>query len=60
MMERYNEWRGNMHTYPHTVERMCSAYIDLFEKFAVRRKAITEQRRLFRSPYLFLRNQIAI
>lgn len=59
MMERYDEWRGKMRSYPHTAKRMCSAYTELFEELTMRREKIA-QRRLFRSPYLFLRNQIPI
>jgi len=56
----YDAMAARMGAYPHTAERMTASWLKLVETLFSRRENYTEQRNLFRSPYLFLRNQIAI
>lgn len=60
MIERYDDLLTVMPGYGHTAERCCGRYLALFEDLLARRDAIVSRRRLWRSPGLFLRNQLAI
>jgi hypothetical protein len=60
LMSDYNTLAGRMNAYPHTAERMTANWLGLFETLFSRRKDYAKQRNLFRSPWLFTRNQIAI
>lgn len=55
MMETYDYWADRMSDYPHTAERMCEQYYDLFVELLDRRDEILAQRRLWRRPILLLR-----
>ena len=50
MMETYDHWLDRMKYYPHTAERMCEQYHDLFVELFARRDEILERRRLQRRP----------
>ena len=46
--------------YPYTADRMCDEYLELFNELISQRADIIKKRRLWRSPWKVLRNQIAI
>ena len=46
--------------YPYTADRMCDEYLELFNELISQRANIIKKRRLWRSPWKVLRNQIAI
>lgn len=54
MMETYDYWADRMPDYPHTAERMCEQYYDLFVELLDRRHEILERRRFWRRPNLVL------
>lgn len=54
MMETYGYWADRMPDYPHTAERMCEQYYDLFVELLDRRDEILERRRLQRRPTALL------
>ncbi len=60
MMVEYDRWRAALENYPHTAERMCREYIDLFERLVAERDEIVARRCLWREPWTVLRNQIPI
>lgn len=60
MMSNHDSWDSKISSYPNSANKMCLAYASLFEELVERRQEIINQRRLFRSLYHFLRNQIAI
>ncbi len=47
-----------MPSYPHTAERTCASYLDLFDQLIKSREQILATRHLWRSPWLVLRNQL--
>lgn len=57
-MDDYAKFAAAMPAYGNTAERMCEAYIALFEDLFARRDAIVAKRRLWRSPWMVLRNQL--
>jgi len=57
MLESYQTHQARMPSYPHTAERMCTEWIDLFEKLVARRDELVGARRLYRDPWTFLANQ---
>jgi glycosyltransferase involved in cell wall biosynthesis len=60
MMAEYDRWRAALEKYPHTAERMCREYIELFERLVSERDEIVARRRLWREPWTVLRNQIPL
>ena len=55
MMETYDYWADRMRDYPHTAERTCEAYYDLFARLLERRDVIVKRRKWWRSPIWLLR-----
>ena len=60
MFEEYDVWRANLARYDRTDERMVGEYIRLFDDLLARRDEIVAERRLWRDPFLVVRNQIAV
>jgi glycosyltransferase involved in cell wall biosynthesis len=60
MMAEYDRWWAALEEYPHTSERMCREYIELFERLVSERDEIVARRRLWREPWTVLRNQIPL
>jgi glycosyltransferase involved in cell wall biosynthesis len=60
MLKDCNVYSRRMVDYSYTADRMCAEYIALFEQLLARRKTILEQRRLWRNPWLMLRNQVPV
>ena len=54
MMDTYDHWAGQMKDYPHTAERMCEQYYNLFVELLDHRDEILEWRRLQRRPIALL------
>lgn len=60
MLEHYGSIADRMAGYPHTAERMCRHYIELFQGLLENRLEIAANRRLWRNPWLVFRNQIPV
>lgn len=60
MLEQYTSHANRMPSYSHTAEHMCAEYIALFDQMLAQRNAILDGRRLWRNPWLVLRNQIPL
>ena len=60
LLGEYNALAGRMSQYPHRADRMTREWIDLFEDLVSRREEIVARRRLWRNPWLVLRNQIPV
>lgn len=60
MYSEYDHWLREIGNYPHTSDRMCERYMELFSSILSRREEILLKRGLWRSPWAFLRNQLAI
>ena len=60
MMAGFDRWRTALEGYPHTAERMCREYIELFERLVSERDEIVAHRRLWREPWTVLRNQVPV
>jgi hypothetical protein len=58
LMSDYIELAERMGDYPHTAERMTAEWLNLLETLFSRREDYAKQRNVFRSPWLFARNQI--
>jgi hypothetical protein len=56
----YDKWLRRIDNYPHTSDRMCEKYMELFNSLLERREEILSGRELWRNPWTFLRNQLAI
>jgi hypothetical protein len=56
MLDRYGELKQYMPSYPHTAERMCACYLDLFDDIMADKNDIVAARRLWRSPVSAIRN----
>jgi len=56
----YDKWLRRIDNYPHTSDRMCEKYMELFNSLLERREEILSERELWRNPWTFLRNQLAI
>jgi hypothetical protein len=56
----YGRLAARMPDYPHTATRMTQAWLALFEDLTARREALVSARRLWRSPWLVLRNQLPL
>ncbi len=60
MMAEYPVHADRMDAYPHTAARTCAAYVGLFERLLERRDEIVAGRRVWRNPYLVIRNQLPV
>ena len=60
MLQDYMRLKELMLVYPYTSERMCKAYITLFERMMAERTKVLANRRLWRSPLSLLRNLVLI
>jgi hypothetical protein len=58
LIGKYDRLAVTMSAYPHTAERTCAAYLDLFDQLIKSREQILATRRLWRNPWLVLRNQL--
>lgn len=56
-MARYDDLAAVMRGYPHTAARTCSSYLALFDELLKSRDQIVASRRIWRNPWLLLRNQ---
>lgn len=54
---QYDNIAAVMPRYPHTAAKTCADYLRLFDELIESRKEIISARRLWRSPWLLLRNQ---
>lgn len=60
MLEQYPNHVDRMPSYSRTAEHMCGEYIALFDRLLVQRNAILDNRKLWRNPWIVLRNQIPL
>lgn len=60
MLEQYASYAQRTANYSRTASHMCEEYIALFNQMLTQRNAILDCRRLWRNPWLVLRNQIPI
>lgn len=58
LMARYEELAAAMSDYPHTADRTCSRYLALFDDLIKSRDQVVAFRRIWRNPWLLLRNQL--
>jgi len=58
LMAQYDQLAFKMPTYPHTAARTCAGYLALLDQLVEARGRIVAQRRLWRDPWLVLRNQL--
>lgn len=56
----YSEYRKRMGAYPNTSERMCSNYLELFDRLLMQRDALQSTRQLLRDPWAALRTQFPL
>lgn len=57
-IDQYPSLVATMPAYPHTAERTCNQYLALFDELMNSREEILASRRMWRNPWLLLRNQI--
>lgn len=57
MMNEYGDYCAAMPAYPNTAGRMCADYLSLFDGLIAERDVVLT-RRLWRNPWLVLRNQL--
>lgn len=50
MISDYGRWRQRLASYPHTADRMCAAYLALFDELIAKRDEILARRRPWRHP----------
>jgi hypothetical protein len=55
MMESYDYWADRMKEYPHSAERMCRSYYELFEELLDRRNEIIAVRKWWRRSVWLMR-----
>jgi glycosyltransferase involved in cell wall biosynthesis len=60
MLTQYAVYAQCTEHYSRTASHMCEEYIALFDRMLTQRTAILDSRRLWRNPWLLLRNQIPI
>ncbi len=58
MAGNYPRWRERLAAYPHTAEKMCGAYLALFDDMMARRDEILAGRRRWRNPLAVALNQL--
>ncbi len=56
LLKQYDRLAAAMPAYPHTAERTCANYLALFDQLIKSREQIIASRRLWRNPWLVLRN----
>ncbi len=56
----YNALAERMGSYPNTAERMTGNWLNLVETLFSRREEYGKRRKVFRSPWLYIRNQIPL
>lgn len=59
MMDAYDHWADRMKDYPHTAERMCENYYNLFLDLLERRDEIVKRRRWWRGPLWLARTLLS-
>ena len=59
MMDTYDYWVDRINDYPHTAERMCEIYDNLFWKLLEQRDEIVNRRRWWRNPLRFIQTLAA-
>lgn len=52
----YRYWYKSMVNYPHTSDKMCKQYLDLFNTLVDNKQDLTKSRRLWRDPFFILRS----
>ena len=57
-INQYQSLAAAMRGYPHTAERTCKKYLALFDELINSRDEILASRRIWRNPWLLLRNQV--
>lgn len=57
-IDAYHSLQPRMINYPHTDVRTTQAYLALFEQLLSQREQIVQSRRLWRSPWYLIRNQL--
>ncbi len=60
LLVRYDELVAAMPSYPHKAVNTCASYLVLFDELVKSRDEITSSRRLWRNPWLLIRNQLSI
>jgi hypothetical protein len=60
MITDYDMYQAHNAAYPHVASRTTDRYIALFDDLIARRDTITANRRLYRDPLLFARNQLPV
>lgn len=60
MIADYDKQQTQIAAYPHVASRTTERYIALFDDLIAQRETITHNRRLFRNPFLFARNQLPV
>ena len=58
LLGNYGHWQARMKGFPHTADKMSDKYISLFNILMESRDEIVARRRLWRSPWQMIRNQI--
>ena len=58
LIEKYESLVAAMPAYPHTADRTCANYLKLFDELIQSRPEILASRRLWRNPWLVLRNHL--
>lgn len=58
MLGQYPNHADQMASYSRTAENMCGEYIALFDRMLMQRDVLLHDRRLWRNPWIVLRNQI--
>jgi hypothetical protein len=57
LIASYSQLVPAMYAYPHTSQRTCKSYLDLFDSLMESRQEILSTRRLLRKPWMVIRNQ---
>ena len=52
----YSYWCKKIANYPHTSDKMCKQYLDLFNDLVDKNQQLTKSRRLWRDPLFMLRS----
>ncbi|WP_102783223.1 hypothetical protein [Thalassospira sp. GB04J01] len=60
MIAEYDIHAESLKRWPHWASRTCADYIKLFEELVSRRDEIVKRRKLWRNPWLMLRNQLSL
>ncbi len=60
MLAEYDIWAAKMSNYPHTAEKMCNTYADLFEDLVSRRDEVLARRKYWRTPIWTLKKLMGV